>query len=258
MMEYGASFSLHEGMNFGRPKAAQRANPLKIQKGAAAPVRRSLVIFDLDGTLLNTLEDLAGSVNHALRKEGFPPRSVEEIRGFIGNGIDRLLRQSAPEYCSEEKFRNLKEAFREHYVLHAADTTLPYPGIPQLLDELHREGYILAVISNKKDSAVRSLCSSLLPPLFHAVLGEKANIPRKPAPDMVFHTADVLKIPLRQALYVGDSDVDILTAQNAGIPCLSVTWGYRTKQQLLLAGAKKTVDSPAEILQFLSSAERTV
>lgn len=188
------------------------------------------IIWDLDGTLLDTLEDLADGTNHALRQFGYPERTIEEVRRFVGNGARRLIQQAVPEGADAAE---VLDAFYEYYNAHCRVKTKPYDGILGALAELG-QNYPMAVVSNKPDAAVKQLCQQYFPGLY--ARGESADCPRKPAPDMVFKA--MAAIGAEKCIYVGDSEVDVETARNAGVPCLSVLWGFRDKQTLLAAGAE--------------------
>lgn len=190
------------------------------------------IIFDLDGTLLNTLGDLHAATNYVLSRFGYPPRTIEQVRTFVGNGAERLIRLAVPEGEGENVPRVLA-AFREYYAAHCDILTAPYDGVPEMLAALGKK-YPLAVVSNKPDNAVRELAKIYFPTLY--ARGESADCPRKPAPDMVCKAMQALGA--RRCIYVGDSEVDVCTAKNARVPCLSVTWGFRDEQTLLDAGAK--------------------
>lgn len=193
---------------------------------------KTAVIFDLDGTLLDTLEDLHAATNAVLTQFGYPCRSVEEVRRFVGNGAKQLIQQAVPE-GERERVPQVLTAFQRYYATHCDIRTRPYDGIPKMLNRLG-EKYPLAVVSNKPDSAVGALARIYFPHLY--ARGESADCPRKPAPDMVFKAMEALNA--ERCIYVGDSEVDVLTAQNANVPCLSVTWGFRDAEILKQAGAK--------------------
>lgn len=197
------------------------------------------VIFDLDGTLLDTLEDLTDAVNVALKKNGYPPRTLEEMRYFVGNGAVHMLRKASAENVD---IQPVLEDFNQWYGEHCQDKTRPYDGIPEALEALKKD-YPLAVVSNKPDYAVKLICQDMFPGV-HAV-GEKQGIPRKPAPDLLL--AAMKQIGVERCIYVGDSDVDVTTARNAGVPCISVLWGFRTKQDLQEAGASVFCAHPDEL-----------
>ncbi|WP_342756331.1 HAD-IA family hydrolase [Kineothrix sedimenti] len=209
------------------------------------------VIFDLDGTLLNTLEDLKDSVNFALGEAGMPLRSMEEIRRFVGNGVMRLMELSVPEGKENPEFDKVFEAFKEYYSLHCNDKTGLYDHVEELLRELKSRGYKMAIVSNKYYDAVQELKEQYFAEYIQVAIGEKAGINRKPAPDTVIEALKMLESTRESAVYVGDSEVDIATAKNALMDCISVTWGFRTKEEQQKAGGKVFVDDPLEILDLL-------
>lgn len=214
-------------------------------------MKKQLIIFDLDGTILNTLEDLADSVNFALVSNQLPTRTIEEIRRFVGNGIRKLIERAVPEVCQENIVNKVFVDFREHYKEHCADKTRPYDGILKLLSELQEEGYHLAVVSNKADFAVQELCETYFQGKFEYVVGERKDIRRKPYPDSVLKVLDKLQVKKENAVYVGDSEVDIETAKNAGIDMICVEWGFRDKAYLIKQGAENFIASPEEIYSYL-------
>lgn len=183
------------------------------------------ILFDLDGTLLNTLEDLKDATNYALRTLGYPERSLEEVRSFVGNGAERLMMKAVPQGIDHHEALKL---FQSYYPSHCQIKTAPYPGIPEALTALV-ENYPLAIVSNKPDAAVKPLCYDYFPGIY--ARGESADCPRKPAPEMVKKA--MASIGVDTCIYVGDSEVDVLTAKNAGVPCLSVTWGFRKQEEIL-------------------------
>lgn len=201
------------------------------------------VLFDLDGTLLDTLQDLADSTNAALRAFGYPERTVEEVRRFVGNGAERLIRLAVPEGADPLP---VLEAFRVHYQAHCREKTGPYEGIPALLAQVAQR-WPVAIVSNKPDSAVKALCQDHFPGIY--ALGESEDCPRKPAPDMVYKAMAALGA--ERCVYVGDSEVDILTAKNAGAVCVSVLWGFRDEETLRDAGATCLCDTPRQVLERL-------
>ena len=207
------------------------------------------VIFDLDGTLLNTLDDLASSTNHALAAYGLPPRTCDEVRAFVGNGIANLIRQAVPEGSDERLVRDVHDAFDEHYAAHNLDATAPYPGVCELVSRLRERGLACCVVSNKGDYAVQPLVRHFFPNLFDVVCGERERegIRRKPWPDTVLECMRVCGCAPEHCVYVGDSEVDVLTARNAGIGCISVTWGFRSPEQLVEAGAGVLVDTVEQL-----------
>jgi phosphoglycolate phosphatase len=209
------------------------------------------VVFDLDGTLLDTLEDLRSSVNHALRLHGFPEMTYEEIRTFVGNGVRNLMLKAVPGGDAEPAFEAVFADFRSHYAVHWRELTAPYEGVIPLVEELHRRGLKLAVVSNKSDAEVKNLCAEFFGDKMACVRGEVPGVPRKPEPDSVFLALEALGVPRESALYVGDSEVDVRTARNAGLACAAVTWGFRTREELKEAGAETFIDTPAELLEMI-------
>ncbi|MEQ3214462.1 HAD family hydrolase [Hominifimenecus microfluidus] len=211
-------------------------------------MKYKLIIFDLDGTLLNTLDDLADSLNTALAHFSFPKRSLPEVRHFLGNGMQRLVEQSVPDGTSADTTAEVLTVFKQYYKEHCSDRTKPYDGIYELLTALKENGCLMAVVSNKGDFAVQILCEQYFPGVFDAVAGEKAGIRKKPAPDTVNHVLAQLDIDRTDTVYIGDSEVDIETAQNAHMNCLSVDWGFRTREELIQAGATVILSQPSDIL----------
>lgn len=209
------------------------------------------VIFDLDGTLLNTLEDLRNSVNYSLRLYGMAERSMEEIRHFVGNGVQRLMELSVEEGCPQETFEQVFSVFKEHYAVHCNDKTGLYPGIEALLSELKRKGFSMAIVSNKYYEGVQILKEQYFKEYLSVAIGEKEGIRKKPAPDTVLEALKILDIPKEKAVYVGDSEVDIATAKNTGMDCITVAWGFRTRAEQEKAGAEVFVQKPEEILELL-------
>ena len=195
-------------------------------------MKYELVIFDLDGTLLNTLDDLAASANRALARAGFPARSTEEVRRFIGGGVSRLIHRAVPEGTPERVCEAVLSDFKRDYTENVNVCTRPYPGIAELLVRLRAAGVRTAVNSNKVDNATQLLCRAHFEGLLDMALGEVAGIPKKPAPDGARRIMEALNIAPDKALYVGDGDTDLLTAQNAGIDCAWVSWGYRRREEL--------------------------
>ncbi|MDD6069966.1 MAG: HAD family hydrolase [Clostridiales bacterium] len=210
-----------------------------------------LIIFDLDGTILNTLEDLADSTNYALVMNGFSERTIEEVRTFVGNGIGKLIERAVPAGTGAEVANKVLADFTEYYGKHCADKTRPYDGIPELINVLRERGCQTAVVSNKADFAVQELCEQYFPGLFDFVVGERKGIRRKPAPDSVLEVLERLQVEKEEALYIGDSEVDVQTAENAGIRQISVEWGFRTRDVLLSCGAEHIVKTPGEILELV-------
>jgi len=214
-------------------------------------------IFDLDGTLLDTQTDLAASVNYALRQHGMPERTLEEIRRFVGNGVRLLMERAVPGGAQHPQFDAALATFRHHYMLHSLDTTRPYDGIPELLHQLKARGCRMAVVSNKMMAATQELVRHFFPDIEVAIGEHEAEgIRRKPAPDTVFEAMRQLAVPLPSqgdntgAVYVGDSDVDIATARNSGLPCISVLWGFRDRDFLVAHGAATFVSQPSQLLSM--------
>ena len=210
----------------------------------------STYIFDLDGTLLDTLGDLAASVNYALRICGMPEHSIEEVRGFVGNGVRLLMERAVPDGASNPRFDEAFSAFRQHYMAHSLDTTCPYDGIPEMLADLKAKGCHLAVVSNKFYAATQELCHHFFADTIDVAIGEHEaeGIRKKPAPDTVFEALRQLGVGKENAVYVGDSDVDIQTARNSGLPCVSVLWGFRDRDFLIKNGAETFISAPLELL----------
>jgi len=210
----------------------------------------STYIFDLDGTLLNTIDDLAVSVNFALEANGLPMHTTDAVRQFVGNGVRVLMQQAVPGGESNPAFETVLEAFRSHYLVHSLDRTCPYPGIPDMLAQLKGQGKHLAVVSNKFYTATQELCRHFFADTIEVAIGEHEaeGIRRKPAPDTVFEALRQLNVSAEDAVYVGDSDVDILTARHAGLPCISVLWGFRDRQFLLNHGAEMLAERPEDII----------
>ena len=208
-----------------------------------------IYIFDLDGTLLDTLQDLAASVNYALRQHHMPEHSIDDVRRFVGNGVRRLMERAIPEGAANPAFEAAFATFRKYYMEHSLDTTRPYDGIPELIHELKKRGCRMAVVSNKMMAATQELVHHFFPEIEVAIgEDEAAGIRKKPAPDTVF--AAMKQLGEGSAVYVGDSDVDLATARNSGLPCISVLWGFRDRDFLLAHGATTFVEQPLDILDI--------
>lgn len=207
-------------------------------------------IFDLDGTLLDTLGDLAASVNYALRTHDMPEHSLDDIRRFVGNGVRLLMERAVPDGAANPKFDETFATFRQHYMQHSLDSTRPYDGIPETLLALRERGCRMAVVSNKMMAATQSLCRHFFPDTIEVAIGEHEaeGIRKKPAPDTVIEALRQLGVGKEQAVYVGDSDVDVQTARNSGLPCISVLWGFRDRDFLTANGAKTFISAPSELL----------
>ncbi len=209
------------------------------------------VIFDLDGTLLNTLDDLKDSVNYALRTYDMPERSLEEIRHFVGNGVEKLVERAVPAGTREIVRKKIFDAFKKHYALHCNDKTGLYPGIAHLLADLKKQGFQMAIVSNKLQEGVDALYEQYFKEYLSVAIGAREGIGKKPAPDTVVEALGILDIPKEKAVYVGDSEVDIATAGNAGMNCITVAWGFRTRQEQEDAGAYVFVEKPEDIIPLL-------
>ena len=214
-------------------------------------MRYKLAIFDLDGTILDTLEDLADAVNYALKEYGYPQRTLEEVRRFVGNGIRKLIERAVPAGLTEEDISKVHQTFSAFYQEHCADKTRPYKGILPLLERLREAGCLTAVVSNKADVAVQPLCQQYYDGLFDFAVGEREGIRRKPAPDAVQEVLRRLRVDAGEAVYIGDSEVDIQTAANAGLDSIIVTWGFRDRAYLESQGGKRFVDRPEEIEEIV-------
>ncbi|MCM1182186.1 MAG: HAD-IA family hydrolase [Roseburia sp.] len=206
------------------------------------------VVFDLDGTLLYTLEDLTDAVNYAMQACGMPLRSLEEIRTFVGNGIKTLMLRAVPDGAENPQFEAAFEAFKTYYDAHCNDKTRAYDGVQELLRALRDRGYALAIVSNKVDSAVEALRDRYFQEVAVAI-GDREGMQRKPAPDSVYLALRELGRTRETAVYVGDSDVDLQTAANSGLPCISVLWGFRDREFLLSHGATLFAEKPMDVLE---------
>lgn len=204
------------------------------------------LLFDLDGTLLDTLEDLTDSVNHILEANGFPVRTLDEVRRFVGNGARRLIEKAAP---PEADVDALLSSFQSYYAAHCQIKTRPYPGIAQALETLG--DHPLAIVSNKPDAAVKTLCTRLFPGI--PAMGETASCPRKPAPDMVLRAMKELGV--ERCIYIGDSEVDVQTAKNAAVPCVSVLWGFRDRKEMENAGGVCFCETPEQLPEMIMRLE---
>lgn len=209
-------------------------------------------IFDLDGTLLDTLDDLAAATNHALAAHGLPQHSRDDIRRFVGNGVRKLMERAVPGGADSPLFDSALDSFRSYYLEHALDHTRPYDGIPELLASLRQQGKNIAVVSNKFMTATQELCRHFFPDTIEVAIGEHEaeGIRRKPAPDTVQEALRQLDADSSRAVYVGDSDVDLLTARYAGLPCISVLWGFRDRDFLIAHGATMLADRPSDVIEI--------
>lgn len=208
-------------------------------------------IFDLDGTLLYTIEDLANSVNHAMRRFNLPEHSTDDVRLMVGNGIKKLIERATPDGTANPQYDSIYEAFLEHYLKHNLDTTRPYDGIIETLGSLKKQEKKMAVVSNKYYKATEELCRHFFKDYIDVAIGESEHIKKKPAPDSVIEAMKRLGADKSTCVYVGDSEVDIATARNSGIPCISVLWGFRGKDFLIEHGAGIMIERPEELLAFI-------
>lgn len=209
------------------------------------------ILFDMDGTTLNTLEDLADSVNHVLSVYGFPPKTPQQIRQYLGNGVKKLMELSVPGGMDNPQFTRCLTDFQTYYEAHANRKTAPYPGILELLNTLHRRQYKMGIVSNKMDVAVKQLAQKWFAEYVGAAIGETEDIRRKPAPDTVLKALKILGSAPDRAILVGDSEVDVQTARNAGLICVGVTWGFRDREALEAEGADFIIDQPQQLLAIL-------
>lgn len=217
-------------------------------------MKYTTVVFDLDGTLLDTLEDLMDAANYALKQHGYPIRTLPEIRAFVGNGAANLIRRALPDDTdTDADFENVLSTFRAYYGAHCEDKTRAYDGIPELIRQLSRAGCKLAIVSNKPDRAVKDLTRAYFQEYVHTAIGEKEGIRRKPAPDMVENALEKLQSSKKETVYIGDSDVDIRTAANSGLECISVSWGFRDADFLRENGATIIADTPQEVYEIITA-----
>ena len=204
-------------------------------------------IFDLDGTLLSTLDDLAASCNYALKVNGMPERTLEEVRLFVGNGVKKLMERAIPDGLDNPLFEKTYADFRNHYMQHNLDTTQPYPGVMEMLESLRTRGKKVAVVSNKFYAATQELCRHFFGDLVDVAIGEREDIRKKPAPDTVMEALRQMSVSRDKAVYIGDSDVDVMTAKNSGMPCISVLWGFRDYDFLVEHDATIFIKSPLQL-----------
>ena len=208
------------------------------------------VLFDMDGTVLDTLQDLTDAVNVTISKFGYPEKQGSEIAHFLGNGARHLIAAATGKEDGDGEVDIILKEYLPYYNAHCLDKTGPYPGIIELMHELKAKGVKMAVISNKPDAAVQDLSAELFPELLELSVGETADVKRKPAPDMVLKAMEELGAESDECVYVGDTEVDLATARNAGLPCIAVSWGFRSKEELIAAGAETIIDRPQEIIDF--------
>lgn len=214
-------------------------------------MKYNYIIFDLDGTLLNTLDDLRDSTNFALRRFGFPERTTDEVRRFVGNGVARLIHLAVPEGTDEKTEADCLAVFKAHYKGNMTNKTAPYPGIIELLKKLRERGVKIAVVSNKFEPAVIGLCEDYFVGLVDAAVGQTEDRQKKPAPDGVLYAMKLLGADPAKTVYSGDSDVDVLTAQNSNLPCIGVSWGFRERKVLEDGGADYIADRAEDILSIM-------
>ncbi|MBR4277674.1 MAG: HAD-IA family hydrolase [Lachnospiraceae bacterium] len=211
-----------------------------------------LAVFDMDGTILNTLQDITNAINYALRENGYPERTIDEVRFFVGNGLHKLTERAVPATAGGEDIERVFETLIPYYRAHSADTTKPYDGIKELLQRLKEAGVICAVVSNKANAAVGDLVKDYFDGLFDMWLGESPEIAKKPAPDMTKKVLQTLGFKESEAVYIGDSDVDIMTARNSGLDEILVDWGFRSREFLKEHGAKRIVSSTDEVYKLIT------
>ena len=211
------------------------------------------IIFDMDGTVLNTLDDLTDSVNYVFSKFGLPARSRDEYRQFFGNGIGYAMKCAAPEGTPDSLIEEMIPVFKEYYDIHCLDKTGPYDGIIDLMKELWDSGYKMAIVSNKIDSAVKELNERFFSEYVSVAIGERPGVNRKPAPDTVFAALAELGSSTDEAVYIGDSEVDLMTAKNSNLPCIAVLWGFRDRDFLIKNGASAFAKTPKDIISYLTA-----
>ena len=218
-------------------------------------MRKKIIIFDLDGTLLNTLDDLTDSTNAMLEKFNYPKRTKEEVKNFVGNGVDKLIERAIPDGRNNPDFENCIKTFKKIYSENMYNKTEPYDGIIDMLEILRKNNYKTAVVSNKFDTAVKELCEKYFPNLIDFSAGENeiSGIRKKPAPDTIFKVLEYFNLKSENAVYIGDSEVDIQTAKNSDMQCISVCWGFKDRNFLISNGAEKIINNPSEIIEILKN-----
>ena len=215
-------------------------------------MKYSAVFFDFDGTVADTLRNITDAFNHTMRHFGRQEFTTEELKRHLGYGVDYLMHHMLPE-ASEEEIREILVYYRPYYAAHATENVHPYPDILPMLERLHRDGLPMAIVSNKPDGAVQPVSEIYFNETVALSLGETPGLARKPDSDMLVYTADKLQVDLSSCLYVGDTEVDIRTARNAGIDCFCVTWGFRTREELIQAGAQRIADTPEELAEMIEN-----
>lgn len=209
------------------------------------------IIFDMDGTLLDSLTDLQNTLNYCFRKVGFPERNYQEVRSFVGNGLRTLIERAVPQETTDEKIDEILEDFKQHYMIHCMDFTAPYEGIMDMLAKLKENGYKMAIVSNKADEALKHLSKRFFGDYIDVAIGERAGMNKKPAPDLVYLAMEELGANKKNTVYVGDSEVDYQTAVNSELSCISVLWGFRDKELLKNYGADCFANLPEEVVKVL-------
>lgn len=209
------------------------------------------IIFDMDGTLLDSLTDLQNTLNYCFRKVGFPERNYQEVRSFVGNGLRTLIERAVPQETTDEKIDEILEDFKQHYMIHCMDFTAPYEGIMDMLAKLKENGYKMAIVSNKADEALKHLSQQFFGDYIDVAIGERAGMDKKPAPDLVYLAMEELGATKENTVYVGDSEVDYQTAVNSGLPCISVLWGFRDKELLEEYGSDCFANTPEDVVKIL-------
>lgn len=221
---------------------------------------KTTLIFDLDGTLMNTLDDLHDSVSYALREARLQPNAKQDTRRYLGNGIRNLVNRSVEQTCptADEALKDrVFDTFRSYYVAHSMDKTAPYKGVEEMLKECKKRGFLTAIVSNKLDPAVKDLHKVFFADVVDVAIGETKAVRRKPAPDMVDEAIRQLSLlqgtPIKkeECIYIGDSEVDLQTARNSELPCISVSWGFRERNFLVEQGAKVIIDRPEQLFEYL-------
>lgn len=212
---------------------------------------KDTIIFDLDGTLLDSLEDLKNAVNHTLQQFQLPTKSQDEIKAYLGNGMERLIELSTPFGKNTPNFNKILQSFKDYYAINSSIHTKPYPGIIEMLQSLKNLNYNLAIVSNKGDFAVKILNEKFFNNIIDIAIGEQQHIKKKPNPDMIYEVLKILNKNKADVYYVGDSEVDIETSKASQIPCLSVSWGFRTKEQLIDSKASIIIDNPLDLLEYI-------
>lgn len=213
--------------------------------------RIQYIIFDMDGTLLDSLTDLQNTLNYCFKKEGFPERTYQDVRSFVGNGMRTLIERAVPKGTTDEKIDEILEVFKPHYMEHCMDFTSPYEGIMDMLAKLKEAGYKMAIVSNKADKALKHLSQQFFSDYIAVAIGDRAGMNKKPSPDLVYLAMEELGATKQTTVYIGDSEVDYQTAVNSGLPCVSVLWGFRDKELLKGYGAECFANTPEEVVRIL-------